>query len=284
MNLFGYYNGKYGDIEALTVPFQNRALYFGDGCYDASFIVEGRVLFIQDHIDRFFNSMAAIKIRPDFSKEDLKELIEECARRSGTAYGLMYWQCDRGTAPRQHCFPPESVKPDLLISVNEKDGMPDVVSPGTAITFEDKRGFYCNIKTLNLLPNVLANQAAKEANVSEAIFVRPDGTVTEGSHTNVCIIKNRKLITHEDGEMVLPGITRKYIMKLAREASVDVEERSFSKKELMEADEIFITGSSTFTKRIMSVDGIPVGMKDDEAYAMISGTYMKLCKTGHESG
>ena len=272
MGNFAYYNGEYGDSEKMTVSLQNRALYFGDGCYDAAFLNDGKIVDLEDHITRFFNSMKALRIEPDFTREGLIEILQNCVVRAGVRYALLYWQVDRGTAPRSHAFP-KGVKPDLLVTVIEKPGIPDIYRTDTAITFEDKRFYYCNVKTLNLIPNVLANQAAAEAGAAEAIFVRPDGTVTEGSHTNVHIIKDGVIRTHEDGEMILPGITKKGMLKAVRAAGIPVLEKAFTKEELMNADEIFVTGSSTFTLRISSVDGIPAGMKDEASYRKVAEAY-----------
>ena len=272
MGNYAYYNGVYGDSDTMTVPIQNRALYFGDGCYDASFTVGDVIIDQEDHINRFFNSMAALRIVPDFTKEELINILKTTLKQSGEPYSLLYWQCDRGCAPRGHAFP-EGVKPDLLVMVIAKKGVPDIFRTGSAVTFEDKRFYYCNVKTLNLIPNVLANQAAAEAGAAEAIFVRPDGTVTEGSHTNVHIIKDGVIHTHEDGNQILPGITKKSMIKAAKAIGMEVVEKAFTIDELKAADEIFVTGSSTFTLRINAVDGVPAGMKDDDSYRKVAEAY-----------
>lgn len=278
MAILTYYNGVFGDAETMTVPLLNRTVYFGDGCYDAAFTIGNGILDLEDHVERFFNSMKYIRIEPDFTREELTELLKECLKKSGAAFGLLYWQIDRGTAPRNHCFPTGDVKPDLLISVYPKKGYADMMTPGSAITFEDKRYLYCNVKTLNLLPNVLANQAAVDAGVTESFFVRPGGIVTEGSHTNVLILKDGVLRTHETGEYILPGITRKHVIICAKELGIPVEEKAFTVDELMEADEIFISGSSTLTHRIGSVNGKPAGLKDEALYRKLTDAYMAHIK------
>ena len=276
MTSIGYYNGKIGAPEELTVPLLDRALFFGDGCYDAAYVVNGKPVDLDDHIARFFNSMRMMKIAPDFSAETLKELLLDLNSRIEAPAAMIYWQASRGTAPRTHFFPPEGTKPNLLVTVSAKK-LPDVYTPVGMITTEDRRHHFCNIKTLNLFGNVMANQAAHEVGAYETIFIRPDGFVTEGSHTNIMILKDGKLITHEDGELILPGITKKHVIRLAKELGIPVVARSFTKEELFTADEIFATGSSTFTKRACSVDGIPCGMKDTETYTRLADAYMAHC-------
>lgn len=272
-----YYNGEFGPADELKIPFLDRAVFFGDGCYDAAFIIGGKALDLKLHIDRFFNSMRMLQITPPVSKQELEQILLDFVVRSETPDGLLYWQCSRGTAPRTHCFPPEGTKANLLVTIGPK-GMPDIAKAVPMITVEDKRYFYCNIKTLNLLPNVLANEAAKAAGASEAIFVRPDGTVTEGSHTNVCILRQGVLQTHPDGECILPGISKRVLMELARELGVEVKEEPFSKEEMMAADEVFVTGSSTFLERACSIDGVALPMADEEGYLRLALAYMNRAK------
>lgn len=272
MDSIGYYNGQVGRPEELRVPMLDRAMFFGDGCYEAAFVINGRALDLDDHIERFRNSMRFLRIEPDFTDEELADTLYACIARVDCAYAMAYWQISRATAPRGHCFPPAGTGPNLLITVDKK-GFPDVLTPAAFITLEDTRYFHCNIKTLNLIPNVLANQAAKEAGAMEAIFVRPDGTVTEGSHTNVHILKDGVLRTHEDGSLILPGIAKKQMLACARALGIPVAEKAFTREEMQGADELFITGSATFLKRADKLDGRPVGGKDTALYERLAKAY-----------
>lgn len=280
MQNIAYYNGRTGAPEELTVPFLDRALFFGDGCYDAAFVIDGRPVDLEDHVTRFFKSMRMMKIVPDFTREELEEILLDLNAQISAPAAMIYWQVSRGTAPRTHFFPPEGTKPNLLATVSAKK-LPDVLTPVDFITVEDKRHHFCNVKTLNLFGNVMANQAAHEAGAYEAIFIRPDGFVTEGSHTNCMILKDGVLYTHEDGELILPGITKKAVLACVRELGIPVAERAFTREELWAADEIFVTGSSTFTKRGKTLDGTPVGMKDSETYERIARAFWKHA-TGRE--
>ncbi len=276
MTNIAYYNGQIGAPEELTVPFLDRALFFGDGCYDAAYVVNGKPIDLKDHVDRFFNSMRLMRIEPIWSKEELTALLLDLNSRIDAPAAMIYWQTSRGTAPRTHFFPPEGTKPNLLITVSAKK-LPDVFAPVDFITVEDRRHHFCNVKTLNLYGNVMANQAAHEAGAYEAVQIRPDGTVTEGSHTNVMILKDGVLITRPDSELILPGITKKHVMLCARKLGIPVEERVFTRDELFAADEVLVTGSSTFTKRGKTLDGCPIAMKDGETYRRLAQAYLEHC-------
>lgn len=274
MGNIAYYNGTFGKAEELTVPFLDRAVFFGDGCYDAAFVMNGKPLDFDWHLDRFFSSCRLMRINFPHTRAELSAILLEAIARSGADTALLYWQTSRGVAPRSHCFPPAGVKPTLLITVNEKS-MPDVYTPAPMITVEDTRHHHCNIKTLNLFPNVMANQAAHEAGAYEAIFIRPDGRVTEGSHCNAHILKSGTIITHPDGDWILPGITKKALFVVAEAVGIPVEQRTFTREELFDADEVFVTGSSTFVKRASSLDGIPCAMADSENYKKLADEFMR---------
>lgn len=271
MKTLAYYNGNIGPADELTVPVLDRALCFGDGCYEATLVVNGKAIDIEDHLDRFFNSMRMMKIDFDKSREELRAILEDMIKRFNVPSSILYWQCSRGTAPRSHAFP-TGCTPNLMITIGEK-GMPETKSPAALVTTEDIRYMYCNIKTLNLFPNVMASQKAKEAGAFETVFIRPDGFVTEGSHTNVFILKNGILKTHEDGCLVLPGITKKHVLIEARKLGVPVEEKAFTKEELFDADEVFVTSSTSFLKRASSIDGIPCHMSDEALFNKLNDAY-----------
>ena len=276
MNNIAYYNGTIGAPEELTVPFLDRALFFGDGCYDAAYVIEGKIIDLDDHVARFYNSMRMMRIEPAWTPEELTALLQDLNSRVEAPAAMVYWQTSRGTAPRTHSFPPEGTRPNLLITVSAKK-IPDVYAPVDFITVEDRRHHFCNVKTLNLYGNVMANQAAHEAGAYEAIQIRPDGTVTEGSHTNVMILKNGTLITRPDSELILPGITKKHVMLCAQRLGIPVEERIFTREELFDADEVLVTGSSTFTKRGRTLDGQPIAMKDEDSYNRLAHAYFEHC-------
>lgn len=258
MENLGYYNGEIGLLEDLKVPFLDRASFFGDGVYDATITSEGVILYEDDHVNRFFNSCKIMEIEPPVSREELVSLLRELVAKVDADATFLYWQVTRGTAPRNHAYP--DVPANLWVMITPKP-VEDLEWDETAVTVPDTRFFHCNAKTLNLMPNCLASQRAVEAGADDAIFVR-DGFVTECAHSNVHILKDGALITHPADNLILPGIARKHLIAMAKELGVPVDERPFTPAELMDADEVIISSSSTFARGVSAIDGVAVGGKD----------------------
>lgn len=265
MKNVGYYNGEVGLLEELKVPFLDRVSFYGDGVYDATMALDGVVVFSDDHIERFFNSCKNMEIDPGITKEELLELLTGLVAKCDGNYQFVYWQVTRGTAPRNHAFPGGKSNLWVMIVPEEKDLRPADVE---LITVEDTRFYHCNTKTLNLLPNVLAAQRAKEAGCYESVFVR-DGFVTECAHSNVHILKDGAFITHPADNLILPGIARKHLIMACERLGVPVEERPFTKVELMAADEIIVSSSSTPGVAVHAIDGKPVGGKARDLFEKV---------------
>lgn len=260
MKNVGYFNGKIDLMENLTVPFLDRALYFGDGVYDATYAANRKIFETDFHVDRFYNSLKAVKINFEFSKAELIAELQKCIdKMDSDGIVFVYWQATRGTAPRNHIFP-ENVKPNLFIYVVESK-LQDLRIPKKAITVEDTRFLHCNIKTLNLLPAVMASEQAKECGCSEVIFHRQN-RVTECAHSNVNILKDGKFITPPLDNLILPGTTRRHFLEICKKINVPFEERPFTVQELFDADEIMITSAGTLGLSICELDGKKVGGKD----------------------
>ena len=265
MKNVGYYNGEVGLLEELKVPFLDRVSFYGDGVYDATMALDGVVVFSEDHIERFFNSCKNMEIDPGITKEDLLELLTSLVAKCDGNYQFVYWQVTRGTAPRNHAFPGGKSNLWVMIVPEEEDLRPSDVE---LITVEDTRFFHCNTKTLNLLPNVIAAQRAKEAGCYESVFVR-DGYVTECAHSNVHILRDGVFITHPADNLILPGIARKHLIMACERLGVPVEERPFTKEELMGADEVIVSSSSTPGVAVSAIDGKPVGGKARQLFEQI---------------
>ena len=172
MRNVGYYNGKIGLMEEMSVPFLDRALFFGDGVYDATYAANRRIFETDFHVDRFYNSLKAVRIDFPYSKPELIAELQKCIdAMDSDGVVFVYWQATRGTAPRNHVFP-ENTPPNFLIYVVESS-LTDLRIPKKAITVEDTRFLHCNIKTLNLLPTVMARQEAEEAGVDGLLIVTP---------------------------------------------------------------------------------------------------------------
>lgn len=259
----GYYNGEMGPLEEMKVPMLDRVSFYGDGIYDATMTCDGVIIYLEDHVDRFFNSMEMMRFQPDFTKEELVAELQKVVDAFDGKDGFLYWQVTRGTGYRQHEF--LDCPPNLWIFMIPKK-CDDLSGSFDLITYPDTRFLHCNAKTLNLMVNVLAAQTAKEAGCQEAVLVRPGDIVTETAHSNIHIIKDGVVITHPADNFILPGIARKHMIMQCEKLGIPVEEREFTVAEMMDADEIFISSSTTLAMRAATIDGKPVGGKARELH------------------
>lgn len=236
----------------------DRACYFGDGVYDVTFCRNYKIYKLREHVERIFHSAALLKIFPEITPDALCELLESLVKKSDEGELWVYFQFSRGTDFRNHAFP-ENAKPNLWIMLRPAK-IKDTYRPLRVITREDTRALHCNIKSLNLLPSVLATQACVDAGVDECILHR-NGVVTECAHSNVSILKNGTLITHPANELILAGTGRAHLMSACRHFEIPVLERPYTLDELKAADEVILTSASALCMRIVEVDGVPVGQK-----------------------
>ena len=276
MKNIAYYNGKTGPIEEMMVPMNDRACYFGDGVYDATMAVNHVPMHFDDHIDRIYNSARLIDIEIPMPKEEMKRVLQSLIDQVEGDSLFVYWQVTRGVGMRNHPYSGAATGPSLWAWVRP-NGMRDVYGAYRCITMEDTRFLHCNIKTINLLPAVIANQRAVEAGCDETIFHRGD-RVTECSHSNVHILKDGVLHTAPCDNLILPGIARKHILEICREQGIPVVEEPFTVDELMAADEVFFSSSSAVTSRVREIDGKAVGMRDEATFAKIRDGYQRKIK------
>ena len=268
MKNLGYYNGKTGLINELTVPLTDRAFYFGDGVYDAVMCRNNIPYLLWEHIDRLYKNCQLLGITPPMCKNELSLTIKELVTRVEGEEKFVYFHISRGSGIRNHSFSGGEgnlcimIKPQPLDNVYEK--MDTVLK-------EDIRYELCYIKTLNLLPSVLTAQAATDKGCDEAILHR-GGIVTECSHSNVSILKNGTLITAPCDKYILPGVTRAHLLAAAKENGIHAEERKYTVCELLEADEIIVTSSSKMARGVKTVDGKSVGGKDDITLSVLRDT------------
>jgi D-alanine transaminase len=261
MENLGYYNGAIGLLNEMRIPMNDRVCWFGDGVYEVALCVNYRLFVAEEHIDRLFNSAALVQISPGFSKAYLGDLLKSLVHKVDSPTQLVYWQLTRGTADRTHVFP-EKVSPNLWVTLRPFV-IPDVYKKVKLLTLEDTRFLHCNIKTLNLLPNVMASEQAKQAGCYEAVFHRGE-RVTEGSHTNVHILKKGVFQTAPTDNLILPGIARSHLIAHCKKLGIPVNESPFTVQELMTADEVMISSTTTFCKSVSHIDGQEVGGKAPE--------------------
>ena len=274
MKNIAYYNGKTAPIEEMMVPMNERACYFGDGVYEATIALNHKPMPFDDHIDRIYNSARLIEIEIPMEKAEMKALLQSLVDQVEGDSLFLYWQVTRGVGMRNHPFRGVDGKASVWAWVRP-NGMRNPYGAYKCITMEDTRFLHCNIKTINLLPAVIANQRAEEAGCDETIFHRGD-RVTECSHSNVHIIKDGALITAPLDNLILPGIVRKHIIELCHELGIPVREEPYTVEDLMNADEVLFSSSSALTSRVCEIDGKPVGMKDEKTFAAIRDAYQAL--------
>jgi D-alanine transaminase len=266
MKELAYYDGVIGTPEELTIPFNDRVHFFGDGIYEATIGGNGRLYLLQDHLDRFYSSAKAVDIKIPIEKNDLGELLTELLSRVEGTTHFVYWQVTRGVAARNHIYD-ENLPGKLWVMIRPIK-LRDPNEPVKLITREDTRFLHCNIKTLNLLPSVMASQEAAKSGAYEAVLHRGD-VVTECSHSNVSILKDGVFISHPNDHLILRGISKTHMIAACYSLGIQVLERPFTLTELMEADEVIVTSSSNFYLHAESIDGKPVGGKDPETLKLI---------------
>jgi D-alanine transaminase len=262
MSRIAYVNGRYVPHRHATVHVEDRGYQFADGVYEVVYVQHGRPVDAGLHLARLKRSLAELKIRPPLGETALLVVLDELRARNRIATGLIYIQITRGVARREHAFPRPDTRPSLVVTMRRTPACPPSIDSwtGTAITAPDLRWARCDIKSVALLPNVLAKQAAREQGATEAILVDPDGTVTEGSSTTVWIVDQAgTLRTHGLSERILPGCTRAALIEELRDHGIGFREGAFSLAELREAQEVFLTSATSFVKPMTRVDGAAVG-------------------------
>ena len=274
MKRVGYYNGEIGPLEEMKVPMLDRAVYFGDGCYDATTFTNHRIFALGDHLDRFYNSCRMLEIPFSMPREALAEELQKCVDANEESRGMLYWQCSRGTWGRNHCFPPEEIQPNLMIFTVPFNFVP-MDTKYKLISMEDTRFLHCNVKTLNLIPSVIASQRCAEQGCQETVFHRGD-RVTECAHSNILMIKDGVLCTPPRDNLILPGIALKHLLELAEANGIPTREAVFTMDDLRNADEVIVSNSGIFCLQAVELDGQPVGGKDPKTLKALQDAYAEL--------
>ena len=250
-----YINGNYMQENEVKISPYDRGFLFADGIYEVMRTYNGRIFRMDDHLNRLAYSLKEIRIN-DFNVDIIKTAVDELISRNNLKNDFtVYIQVTRGVSiPRMHAFPPNDTKPTIYVSLNPLFSMPDEIENGIKVILkEDIRWTRCDIKSISLLPAILANQSAKENGSSEAVFVR-DGFITEGSHTNFFAVKNNIVHTPPVSNFILSGITRDLIIELCKSNSFEIREIDIEKTELKNFDEFFITGTTTEIKPVIQID------------------------------
>ena len=255
MSRISYVNGQYVPHEDAAIHIDDRGYQFGDGIYEVVYIIDGHLADEGPHLDRLERSLAEVKIPMPMSRSALRMIMARVIRLNQVRTGLVYVQITRGVARRDHKWT-KTLTPALVVTA--KNTVPAVSSNPTAqkaITVADQRWDRRDIKTIQLLPNCLAKQQAYEQGAYEAVMIDPDGTITEGSSSNVWIVTDEnEIITRPATEKILNGITRRSVKKVAEELQMKVVERPFTKEEMFNAKEVFLTSASSHVTPLAMID------------------------------
>lgn len=252
------FNGAIVNREDVSIQMEDRGYQFGDGVYEVIRVYNSKLFTGDEHLKRLIESAEKIGMTIPYTIKELKEQIYQLIEKTEVKLGTIYLQFSRGVSPRNHLFPGPDVQPVFTAYTKSVDRPVDNMEKGVrTILVEDIRWLLCDIKSLNLLGNVLAKQKAFEAGCFEAIQHRGE-TVTEGSLSNVTIIKDGVVKTHPANHLILNGITRQKMLELCQNNGIPYEEKAFTVSELKEADEVFLTGTTVEIMPIVEVEGSPV--------------------------
>lgn len=253
-------NGEILPLDEVKVSAQDRGFLFGDAVYEVLRVYQGRPWLEEEHWNRLTQSLAAIRIA-GVDLERLRQRMRQTIAAGGFSEAMVYLHVTRGQAPRKHCFPEKAVPLEFLFVQDYDDGPTALARQEgrSLITYPDIRWGRCDIKSTNLLANVLANQAAMEAGCCEALLYLPDGTLTEASHSTFFSARAGVLYTTPLKANILPGITRNFVIRLAQKADIPVREQAIRRDELLTVDELFLTGTTTEVCSIIKVDGKTIG-------------------------
>ena len=254
-----YINGHFYPESKAQISVNDRGLQFGDGIYEVARIYSGRVFGLDEHLQRMMAGASAIQIPLPWSKDELQEIVLEAVRQNEIHDGLIYWQLTRGTAPRSHAFPAQ-VQPNLIAYPLAFTPNPQLGEKGIQATIEpDRRWLMCNVKSTNLLGNVLAKETAKQKGAQEALLERDGYGVIEGSSSNLYIVQDETVRTAPLSNLILPGITRHFVLKVAQELEIPVIEDYFDRAQLYEAHEVFISSTSLEVMPVVKIDDQTIG-------------------------
>ena len=249
-----YINNKFVSFKNAKIHIEDRGLQFADSVYEVIAVLNGNLIDLDFHLKRLRYSLKELKISYKINKLVFKNIFDKLLSKNKISNGIIYLQITRGVQYREHKYKNKLIPTLIIYSRNKKFNLPGKNFKGVnTITFEDLRWKRRDIKTVNLLPNIIAANKAKQKNAYEAILLQ-DGKVTEGTSSNIWIIKKNNLITHPANSDILKGVTRTSLLKIIKKTSLKLVEKSFTHKQLLEADEVFLTSSGSFITPILKID------------------------------
>ncbi len=278
---FAYINNKYVNFKKAKIHIEDRGLQFADSVYEVIAVLNNNLIDLEFHLKRLKYSLNELKIKFSFSKISFERIFTDLLKKNKTSNGIIYLQITRGIQYRDHKYEKKLIPTLIIYTRNKKFNLPGKQFKGVkTITFEDLRWKRRDIKTVNLLPNIIAANKAKQMNAYEAILLQ-NGKVTEGTSSNIWIIKKNNLITHPANSDILKGVTRTSLLKIISKTSLKLIEKSFTHKQLLDADEVFLTSSGSFITPILQVDKKKINKgKIGNITLKLAQMYFKLCMNG----
>jgi D-alanine transaminase len=263
MSRIAYVNGLYCNMRDACVNIEDRGYQFSDGVYEVCEIRGGRLVDMSRHMARLQRSLSELRIAMPMPLTSLAIVMHEVVRRNRVRYGIVYLQITRGVARRDHAFPAKAVAPSVVVtarSLNFAKNQDTAAKGIKVITVPENRWPRVDIKSVSLLPNVLAKQAARDEGAYEAWYVDPDGHVTEGASSNAWIVTDQgSVVTRSAESGILSGITRAVLMEVLAALQIKLEERPFTVAEARQAAEAFVTSASQIVMPVVAIDNQPVG-------------------------
>jgi len=263
MSRIAYVNGRYLPLAHASVNIEDRGYQFSDGVYEVCEVRGARLVDERRHIERLQRSLSELRIAMPMAPESLGVVMREVVRRNRVRWGIVYLQITRGVARRDHAFPPPGTRPAIVVTARNLDfgNAEKIAAEGVAvISVPENRWDRVDIKSVSLLPNVLAKQTAREQGAREAWFVDKQGFVTEGSSSNAWIVtRNGTVVTRQVDTAILKGVTRTVVLDIIAAQGLKLDVRPFTMDEAKEAREAFITSASQTVMPVVKIDGRPVG-------------------------
>ncbi len=281
MPKFAFVNNKLINFKNAKVHIEDRGLQFADSVYEVIAIINYKLIDFDYHIKRLKYSLKEIDIKYKINNQFFKKIFFKIIKKNNTSNGIIYLQITRGVQYRDHKYQNKLIPTLIIYSMNKKFNLPGKNFIGVnTITYEDLRWSRRDIKTVNLLPNIIAANKAKKKKAYEAILIN-NGKVTEGTSSNIWIIKKNNLITHPANTNILKGVTRSSLLKIIKEIKLNFIEKSFTKKQLLDADEVFLTSSGSFVTPILSINKKKINKgKIGNITLRIAEMYYKSCMNG----
>ena len=278
---FAYINNKFVNFKSAKIHIEDRGLQFADSVYEVIAVLDNNLIDLDFHLKRLKYSLRELEIKFTINKKNLTNIFLNLIKKNKTRNGIIYLQITRGIQFREHKYQ-KNLTPTLIVYTRNKSfNLPGKKFKGVnTITYQDLRWKRRDIKTVNLLPNIIAANMAKKKNAYEAILIQ-NGKVTEGTSSNIWIIKRKNLITHPANSDILKGVTRTSLLKIIKKTKLKLVEKQFTHKQLFNADEVFLTSSGSFITPILKIDNKKINNgKIGNITLKLAEMYTEVCLNG----